>query len=334
MKKGTWIIAVLIGILGVAAILLLLRDQSGTIKPELKDFAVRDTAAIDRVFMVDKANQQVMLTREEGNIWMVNNRYPVRQDAIDLLLKTMHRLRVKAPVSKSALDNVLKMMATRNTKVEIYSDDKLLKTYYVGGPTQDQMGTFMMLEGSSVPFVISIPGFVGYLSTRYFIEESQWRSQMILEYDFNEIAEIRSVNTGQPEQSLVVKQHGRDLTLQRLTDGYQAPVIDTLALRFFVSQFEKVACEFFADALEQETKDSLAAASPLHVLEVRDIYGKTTTIEAYRRPPMPQVDPELPVPEYDDERMWARINQDYWVVIQYYVFNLLFREFDYFRPLQ
>lgn len=332
MKKGTLIITLLVIVLGVIAVVLLTKNSAGTIKPELKDFAVRDTASVDKIFMVKKTNEQVTLTRGDDGKWLVNNKYVVRQDAIDLLLKTIHRLRVKAPVSKSALDNVLKMMATRNTKVEIYSDGDLIKTYYVGGPTQDQMGTFMMLEGSSVPFVISIPGFVGYLSTRYFTEEEQWRSQILVDLDFDEIAEIESVNNEQPEQSLRLINRKNNMTLIRLEDQYQAPLIDTLALRFFVSQFEKVACEFHADRIEQELKDSLRAARPYHVLKVKDVYGQTTTIEAHRRPPMPQVDPNEPVPEYDDERMYALVNDEFWVVIQYFVFDPLFREFDFFRP--
>lgn len=334
MKRGTIIIAALVVVLGLVAVLLIRGDKGGSIKTELKDFAVRDTAAVDKIFMVKKSNEQVLLTRGEDGRWLVNEKYVVRQDAIDLLLKTMTRLRVKAPVSQSAMDNVLKMLATRNTKVEIYSKGKLIKTYYVGGPTQDQMGTFMMLEGSSVPFVISIPGFVGYLSTRYFTEEEQWRSQILLEYDFNEIAGITSINHAMPEQSMLLTQQDNRFSLKRLSDGAVAPVIDTLALKFFVSQFEKVACEFYADQMDQAVKDSLLSATPLHELIVQDTRGKITSIKAHRRPPMPQVDPNEPTPEYDDERMFALVNDDHWVVIQYFVFNPLFKGFDYFLPQQ
>lgn len=333
MKKGTLILVIAVIILGAIALVLVNRQSTGTIEPELKDFAVRDTSAVDRIFMVKKSNEQVTLTRVNGQ-WLVNDKYVVRKDAIDLLLKTIHRLRVKAPVSKSALDNVIKMLSTRNTKVEIYSNDKLLKTYYVGGPTQDQMGTFMMLEGSSVPFVVSIPGFTGYLTTRYFTDESQWRSQVLMDYDFDEIAAIQSINTENPYQSFSLALGKNQFVLQRLADKSQAPAVDSVAVRFFVSQFERVAFEFFKDQLDSGLKDSLAMATPFHVLEIQDIYGKKTKIEAHRRPPVEQVDPNVPAPEFDDERMYARINEDYWVVIQYFVFNPLFREFDYFMLQQ
>jgi len=185
MKKNLIIIG-LIAILGIVTIILISRNSNSSIKRELRDFAIEDTASIDRVFMVRKDNQQVTLTRVNDH-WMVNGKYVVRTDAIDLLLKTLNRIRVKSPVSTSMADNAIRMLATRNTKVEVYHKKKLLRTIYVGGPTQDQMGTFMMLEGSSTPFVVHIPGFVGYLSTRFFIEEKDWRSTEIFKYNFNEL---------------------------------------------------------------------------------------------------------------------------------------------------
>ena len=331
MKRNTFIIALVVIALGVLAVILINQNGSGTLKPELKDFAVQDTASIDKIFMVRKSNEQVILSREEGS-WMVNDTYEVRPDAISLLLKTIQRLRVKAPVSKSAMDYVLKMMATRNTKVEIFSKGKLIKTYYVGGPTQDQVGTFMMMEGSSVPFVVSIPGFAGYLSSRYFTEEDQWRTPLLLSYDYKEISQIRSVNNDDPSQSFILSSGNDKLMMTRLENNEQASSLDTLAVRFFISNHERVACEFFADLLEPEIKDSLAAAQPFHVLEITDIYGKKTKIEAHRRAPLEQADPDEPVYEYDRERMYARINDKVWVVIQYFVFDPLFHEFDFFLP--
>jgi len=179
---------------------------------------------------------------------------------------------------------------------------------------------------------VSIPGFAGYLSGRYFTAQDEWRTPLILNYDFKEIAQIKSINNDMPGQSFTLSNGNDKLMMTRLDDNMQLPALDTLALRFFVSNYERVACEFFADLLDPDVKDSLAAAKPFHVLEVTDIYGKKTKIEAHRRDHRGEVDPEMPIPEFDRERMFARINDDLWVVIQYYVFDPLFREFDFFAP--
>jgi hypothetical protein len=45
----------------------------------------------------------------------------------------------------------MKAIAAKGIKVEIYTAEGLSKTIYVGGPTQDQLGTFMYLENSDSP---------------------------------------------------------------------------------------------------------------------------------------------------------------------------------------
>lgn len=322
MKKNIIIIG-LIAILGIVTIILISRNSSSSIKRELRDFAVEDTASIDRIFMVRKDNQQVTLTRVNDH-WMVNEKYMVRADAIDLLLKTLNRIRVKSPVSTSMADNAVRMLATRNTKVEVYHKNKLLRTLYVGGPTQDQMGTFMMLEGSSTPFVVHIPGFTGYLSTRFFIEEKDWRSTEIFKYNFNDIKAISVTNEDNPKLSFRLESSGNKYSLT-FPEGSNLPgTLDTVGARFYISQFEKVNFEFFADSIKPMLQDSLLAAKPYRILTLEDRSGKTRKITTWKRYAQGKFDNEGNPMIWDNERMWALLDNKSWVVVQFYVFNSLF----------
>lgn len=323
MKKNR-ILFGLIVVLGIVTIILLSRNSNSSIRRELRDFAVEDTASIDRIFMVRKDNQQVTLTRLNDH-WMVNDKYVARTDAIGNLLKTLNRMRVKSPVSTSMLDNAVRMLATRNTKVEVYHKKKLLKTFYVGGPTQDQMGTFMMLEGSSKPFVIDIPGFTGYLSTRFFVEEMGWRSTGIFKYNFNDIKAISVINEDNPKASFHLASSGNNRYKLTLPEGINIPgTLDTVGVRFYISQFEKVNFEFFADNTPQRIKDSLLAAKPYRILTLEDNAGITTKVIAWKRLGNGKLDNDGNPLIWDDERMWALIDDKSWVVIQFYVFNSLF----------
>jgi len=329
MKKNGIIIGLIL-VLGLIAIILVSRNSTNTIKRELRDFAVEDTASVDRIFMVRKDNQQVLLTRVNGE-WLVNEKYKARADAIDILLKTLNRIRVKSPVSASMLDNAVKMLATRNTKVEIYDNKKLLKTIYVGGPTQDQMGTFMMLEGSSAPFVIHIPGFVGYLSSRFFIEEHAWRSTELFSYNFNDIKEVVVINPEYPGESFKLHNSGSNQFSLTSPDGTKVPgTLDTIAVKFFISKLEKVNFEFFADSTPPRIKDSLLSAIPYRVLTLEDRKGKSTKLVAWKRPANGKLDAEGNPQIWDDERMWGMIDDQSWVVIQFYVFSSLFNGASYY----
>lgn len=324
MKKKNRIIIGLIVILGIVSLILVTRNSSSSIKRELRDFAVEDTASVDRVFMVKKDNQQVMLTREDDH-WLVNGKHIVRTDAIDNLLKTLNRIRVKSPVSASMLDNAVKMLATRNTKVEVYRKNKLLKTIYVGGPTQDQTGTFMMLEGSSVPFVVHIPGFVGYLSSRFFVDETGWRSTAIFKYNFNDIKVISVVNPENAEASFRLSSSGNNQYSITSPEGIPIPgTIDTVGVRFYISQFEKVNFEFFAENTSQRIKDSLLASKPYRTLTLGDQTGAIRKLVAWKRLANGKLDSDGNALIWDDERLWALIDDKSWAVIQFYVFNSLF----------
>ena len=328
--KRTIGILVAVVILGAIAILLITNRSNNTIKKELRDFAIEDTASVDRIFMVEKDLDKVLLTRVNG-IWMVNDHYIVRQDAIDILLKTLHRMRVKSPVSKAALSNVITMMATRNTKVEVYSGKKLLKTIYVGGPTQDQMGTYMMLEGSSVPFVVHIQGFIGYLSTRFFTSENSWRSTDLLRYNFNDLATVKMENHEVPEESFVVsKERNGYVSLHRLMDNRQPEILDTVSINFYFSYYEKLNCERFVDDMPQELSDSLLNAKPLRTITITDFNGNSHKIIAYRAYAAGKEDVEGNQMFWDDERMYGRIDDRDWAIIQYFVFDKMFLDYSVF----
>jgi hypothetical protein len=182
MKKNIvqiFIIIILLGIIVTAQIApygtsrlfdVLKIGKKATIK-ELRDFSIEDTASINRIFMVDKENNTADLREKEDGRWYINDKYLAKKHSINVLLKTFKRMTIKNPVARSAEKNIIKQLATKSVKVEVYSGDDIIQTYYIGGVTQDQTGTYALLEGSDRPFVIEIPGFRGYLSSRFYTEE-------------------------------------------------------------------------------------------------------------------------------------------------------------------
>ena len=184
----------LILVLLVILVLVVVATQNkSTIKKELRDFAVEDTALVDKIFLVDKENQSILLERTTDH-WVLNSEYVARQDLVNILLKTMYRIQVKEPVAKAAQENIIKSLAVKSTKVEIYQKGKRVKVYYVGGPTQDSYGTYMIIENSSSPFVVEIPGFRGYLSTRFSTLEYEWKAQTVFAISLEHLQEVTVEN--------------------------------------------------------------------------------------------------------------------------------------------
>ena len=173
MKKTNLILAILIAVLAVVSILIYIfshRDPQRT----LRDFAVEDTASITRIFLANKSGSSVTLDRAEDH-WTVNGIYTARRDFVNNLLTTIKKIEVSSPVSSAKLERVMKDLAVQGIKVQIYQNGEIAKTYYVGGVTEDNNGAYMILENSDTPFILSRPGFTGYLTVHYLPELSEWR---------------------------------------------------------------------------------------------------------------------------------------------------------------
>ncbi len=182
MKKKNLLILVITLILLIIAAFLVIRQSSGTFGSGMKDFAVTDTASITKVFLADKNNNTILLDRKAPGDWLLNGTYRARNSGIKMLFETFSNLVPKFPVPKKAHNSVITQLAASSVKVEIYQQvyrirlfgiklfphEKLTKTYYVGGATQDNMGTFMLMEGAEVPFVVHLLGLRGICGSALF----------------------------------------------------------------------------------------------------------------------------------------------------------------------
>ena len=98
-------------------------------------FAVTDTAAVVKIRIADNNGQVAVVKRVPDHplgLWTLNDRYPARKDATDLLLKTFKRISVRQPVRASAKAGVLKMMASAGKRVDIFTEDSStpVKTWF------------------------------------------------------------------------------------------------------------------------------------------------------------------------------------------------------------
>lgn len=346
MKRKYLIILALTIILIITALFLVFNKGTGTFKDHDKEFAVKDTATITKVFLADKKNRTVLLEKVGAGDWLVNGTYKARNSGVNLLLETFTHLVPKYPVPKSAHDNVVALLATSSVKVEIYQvvyridlfglrlfpHEKLTKTYYVGGATQDNMGTFMLMEGADVPFVVQLLGFRGYVAPRYSTLEKDWRDHTVFRKSLAEIRQVIMEIPLEPENSYKVIKENRDLKLIKLQTNEAFKQYDTLRLLNFLTAFADIRYEALLNDMEQHRKDSIIHSTPKNILTVVDTKGDSTTIITYFKPNDNQaMDVKGNLYVNDLDRLYALINnkKDF-VLIQYYVFDKVLRPLSYF----
>jgi hypothetical protein len=326
MKKNLIGLLILL-ILGGAAYYVYKQRGSGTMKPALHDFAVEDTTAITRIFMADKYGRQVTLDRVSSTEWSLNGKHKARKDMMDVLLKTIYRVQMKSPVAESAHNNIVKLLAGKSVRTEIYHGDKLVKAYFVGDATNDNMGTYMLLEGSGSPFICHIPGFIGYLTSRYVTDELTWRDTEVFANKLHQIAELEIDYNQFPEKSFRIKRaKGGVFSLETIHPQPKAIAqFDTVEVMKYLLGYDNIRFEK-VQGYPKAMVDSIVRSPWYYRIKLTEPDGRVRSITTHRIPFDP-ADLELHDDEldWDPDQMHAVIhgNVNEVVLAQYFVMDRL-----------
>lgn len=334
--KNNRLTLLLLLLLTAVAVYFFYTQKSGTIKKELSDFAVADTASIDKLFLADREGHKVTLLRKSAYEWTVNDKYQAKPEAINNLLYTIKALEVRSPVGRNMYNNTIKLMASKSTKIEIYEQGNLVKTYYVGHPTMDNLGTFMYLEGSSVPFIMHIPGFNGYLTSRYFAEEQNWRDQGLLHTSPELIERVFISDLTYPDSTLeVIKTKNNEYTLGNGKQTFSG--FDKLKLNSYLSGASNIYFVKTDNEMTQDQRDSIVKAGPFKILAV-EAGSKTLKANLYRKPvsvtSRSQYDETTgKIWPFDKDNFYLlRQGDTTWYKCQYFQYDRLLKTPHYFLP--
>jgi hypothetical protein len=329
---------ILLGVLAILAAFLILRNQNNTFRSKENVFAIDDTTNITRFFLADKNNNSVTLSRQADGNWLLNKKYEVNPTMISVMLETFSSIEPKAPVAKTARNTIIRLMAGKSIKTEIYQrvyridfagihlfpHEKMTRVYYVGDPTMDNSGTFMLMEGSEEPYIVGIPGFRGFVATRYSAMEGDWRSHTVFRTRVPEISSLSVSFSDKPENSFRITHTGdRDFSLFSLADNRNIDSFDTLKVVEYLSKFRNLNYERLLDNMPKVKRDSIVANVPTNVITLVDKMGKTHSLKTWKRKAdFGQLDLNGNQAEYDLERMYGQIDDNEMLVtIQYFVFT-------------
>ncbi|MDA3942167.1 MAG: DUF4340 domain-containing protein [Bacteroidetes bacterium] len=343
MNKNRFVYLLLIVLAIIAIILIWNNRYLSTLEGESADFSVSDTSSVTRVFLADMDSNQVLLERK-GQHWQLNGVYKAQQNKVDQLLETMYRLRVRNPVPLASHDQVVARMASLGIKVEVYQmvhrinlfdriklfpREKLTKVFYVGDVTRDNLGTYMLKEKAEQAFVMYIPGFRGFVMTRYTPIEDDWRDHII----FNEkLADIKSVKlefNEQPYMSFIIENIGKhSYKLTRTADQFEIAAYDTLRVLNFLTSFNDVRFEaVLTNTLPTARQDFIINSPFLHRFTLINHNGDTNQLTTYNKKlQVEHLGITEDQAEIDNDRMYGLLNNgEDLVLLQYFTFDKLLR---------
>ena len=266
-SRNTLLLLVLLVLIG-AAIFYFSRkgDEMSTLNAKETAFAVADTASIDKIFVAYKNGQSHTLERKANNTWMLDKKFEAQKSMVNMLLETLKRIEVKRPADKASRNGVIRDFATMGRKVEIYQNGQLSKTFYVGLTTDNDLGTYFIMEGSEEPYVIHIPGFSGFLNTRFDISELYWRSVPVFRSTAQTLEELKIEYVGHPEENLLITNDKGYVTV----NGKALNDQENENVKAYLDNYKFVNGEYYIPNPMNRVSDSLALKKPAALISVKD----------------------------------------------------------------
>lgn len=324
MKRNLIYFGILVA-LCMAAYFTLIHDKSSSYSKKDAAFALEDTVNVSRIMLTTLTGDTIDLRNNTGS-WTFNNGKMPRPDAIHNLLRTMHQVEIKVPVAKSMHNTVVKNIAGRRTRVEVYNlKGEKIKGFYIGDNSDKLNGTFMLMEGSDMPFVVNIPGFSGYISTVFFTDATDWRSKQIFQYTPDAIQQI-DVTYPNVKDSTFSLVRQTDNTFLIVANAAGKTPLNQEIVQFYLKQFKVLNAEYYIN--EDDKRDSLLNTTPACIMAVTDRNTVTTTLKIYYRPltyrsKMQFTHKDEPI-EFDLDKYYGIFNNDRdLAIIQNFVFGKL-----------
>lgn len=327
--KRTWLLVALFILLGAGAFYVLKqkKTQTGSRTSWDMEFAMADPDDIQKIFLADRAMNTATLERQKDGAWLYNGRYPARPTAIQTLLQTLTTVKVYYIPAEAAKNNIIKTLGAEGIKVEVYDrSGERRKVYYVGGVTNDESGTFMMMEGSNQPYVTHIPGFIGQLRARFFMGEDDWRDRTIFAERPENIQSIAVQYPQQKNESFKLEKTGEAQYEVRpyftTTPASNKPQRKGLAEAYLL-QYEKLGAEAYET--RNRLRDSVTNLVPFAIVELKKTDGTEKTVRFWPVAVQRTTDTH----EIYVERYFTETNGDF-LLTQEAVFGPIFRGYSFF----
>ncbi len=329
MKKNLWLLLILGLSAGVVAYFYYTK-ASKSYSDSFADFSIADTAAIDKVIIADSEGRRLVLTRSNQK-WLLNDTLEARPEAVNLILRAFKDIIIQSPVASTARNTAIKRLATSHKMVQIFQNGSTepTKIWYIGDPTQNHMGTTMLLElpdkgKSPDPFITELPWHRGYMTPMFFAEWVEWMQTPVFVYPELDFTKISVTHFQHPENSFFIEKNGSSFSVKDANTETLVQPVDSLLLKDYIASYKGIYYEILDKYLTPAQTDSMLKTTPKFKIAVTEKSGNINQITIFNKKENTR-DESIPEAELldDVERYYAQLNNKQVVLIQRFAFDKL-----------
>ncbi|MFN6944897.1 MAG: hypothetical protein ACK4ND_08095 [Cytophagaceae bacterium] len=236
-------------------------------------FNISDYTAVHEVAYEKRGKKNVLKKKEE--FWVLNNRFPVREQLIDLMFLGFSKSEIRRPVAEENRKNVIQNILQNGFKVSIKEGPNTFEARILANEN-DQNSAYFLVEGTDVPFITFVPGFTGNITNVFDLNELDWRHRGIFASDNRSLQSISVSYPATPSDDFKIKFAKGTFEVEGVA------AVDTMALVDYLNQYQFVNVSgYFENA---DSVKSLFASKPFAVISVVDINeGLTNDLIIYQK---------------------------------------------------
>ncbi|MCU0430133.1 MAG: hypothetical protein MUF42_09190 [Cytophagaceae bacterium] len=250
----------------LAAVLIITASWAAWI---LIDVQTSDTTSYDRIALDTSGVVSITIQSDSmltelnlSNPWMVNQRYLVRKELVQLLLLASTRLEIKRPVAAENKARVMSLLTTKGYQLRF---NKTLQGTFAANEN-DANSSYFLKAGDQQPYVVHVPGFTGSITELLKQKEEIWRNRDLFRCSPMSLVKIALRFKAFPASSFEIKNvRPQEFELSGV------PVPDSSKFVLYLEQFQEVLIDQYITEGKELLRKQLQQQEPVCVLEVQDL---------------------------------------------------------------
>ena len=250
------------GIAAIIVVFIVLFILSGDRSPFGKNnssFAVEPQSEITGIEF-SQAGKKLVLEKHDHN-WFMNGGIETRKSGINFIIRILHDIEIKSPVSDELFDKEMSNDENEPVKVRIFKKRKLLKTFLVYKTRSNIYGNIMKMKERSKAFIVHVPGFEGDIGSAFTLNELFWQPYTIFNLLPSEIASVHFENFSDTSASFVIFNNKNEFMLSdmnRFLKGWDPSLVTR-----YLSYFARIPFESWAIEMKEDEKERVKSQNPL-----------------------------------------------------------------------
>ncbi len=247
-------------------------------------FAVPDIQRVHKIFIADRRGNTTLLERS-GKGWVYDEKYPANPHVMKELLHNIQHLDVYYLPAHAAIPTMVEDLATKGIKVELYDKKgENIKTYYLGSPTADGVGTYAIMEGSEKPYVVYNPSIRGSIVGLFMLTGDEWRDKTVIRENPERIQYVSIEYPKQQNQSFILERNSEGRYDLRPFYDFTARIdkpLNPSIVQAYLQGFRQIGAEAYENKLPEAKRDSILQTIPFALITIRNEEDRETRLRLF-----------------------------------------------------